>query len=457
MERFTGSEALFLHMEDANTPMHTLKIAVLDPSRRGRGITLDELTTAIEPYLGLVPRTTQRVASVRGFGARPFWVDDQEFELSAHLDEVTLLHGNDLDELCARLAEAQLDRSRPLWAMTLVHGLGGGRQAVVVRVHHAICDGLAALNTMIAATASEAGATATPCAPRAAVAADERTMRRTAAVDAARSLHGLGALARELGRSRLAASKAGPSADLPRRLGARRTSFNTPSGPDRVCVSTSLDFDAMQEIAARTGVKINGVLHTVVAGAMRAELIARGESPDVPSVATFGVAADLKSKRRWGNAIATASVYLRTEFADPGLRLQATARSCEQAVHLRRRMGFDLTERATTYTARIAPKLRALLADRLPRVVNNITTANVAGPARTRWIGDVELVEWISFAVAVAPADVNLTAYSYAGRLSVGIVATPESLPNPQRFAGYLEDALNELSATAPAAEPAYG
>lgn len=457
MERFTGSEALFLHMEDANTPMHTLKIAVLDPSRRGRAITLGELMTAIEPYLGLVPRTTQRVASVRGFGARPFWVDDLDFDLSAHADEVTLLHGDDLDDLCARLAEAHLDRDRPLWAMTLVHGLGGGRQAVVVRVHHAICDGLAALNTMIAATAAEPGGAATPCVPRTPVIAGDRTMRRTAIFDAVRSLRGLGALARELRRSRAAAADVGRSSDLPVRLGARRTSFNTPSGPDRVCVSASLDFGALQEIAARTGVKINGVLHTVVAGAVRSELIARGESPDVPSVATFGVAADLKSKRRWGNAIATASVYLRTEFADPGLRLQATARSCDQAVHLRRRMGFDLTERTTTYTARIAPKLRALLADRLPRVVNNITTANVAGPTKTRWIGDVELVEWISFAVAVAPADVNLTAYSYAGRLSVGIVATPESLPNPQRFAGFLEQALDELSTTAPAAEPAYG
>ncbi|MCX5045328.1 WS/DGAT domain-containing protein [Aldersonia sp. NBC_00410] len=457
MERFTGSEALFLNMEDANTPMHTLKVAVLDSSRRGRAITLDELRAAVQPYLGLVPRSTQRVTSVRGFGARPFWVDDPDFDLAAHLDEVTLLTGEDLDPLCARLAERKLDRARPLWAMTLVHGLPGGRQAVVVRVHHAICDGLAALNTMIAATAPDPGAIATQCAPRTPVHATPAALRRSAVVDAVQSLRGLGGLAGELGRSRRRAAEFGRSEDLPPRFGARRTGFNTPSGADRVCVSASLDFGAIKSVADHTGAKVNGVLHAVVAGAVRSELLARGESPDRPSVATFGVAADLKSKRRWGNAIATASVYLRTELADPAERLEATSRSCDQAVRLRRSLGFDLTERTTTYTARIAPRLRALFADRLPRIVNNITTANVSGPAHTRWIGDIEVVDWISFAVAVAPADVNLTAYSYAGRLSVGIVATPESLPDPPRFACYLEQALDELSAAVSTPERAYG
>ena len=178
---------------------------------------------------------------------------------------------------------------------------------------------------------------------------------------------------------------------------------------------------------------------------MRAEHVARGEDVDTPSVAVFGVAADTRSTRRWGNEIAPATVYLHTQTADPLERLRATARSCLHAVDLRRRRGFDLTDQLFTYVPRLMPTLRAVFAPHVPKVVNNITTANVAGPQHLRWFGDVAVVDWISYAVAVAPADVNLTAYSYNGRLSIGLVATPEAMPDPAAFLARLQPALDEL------------
>src|SRR5437867_298299 len=143
-ERMTGSDAFLWHMEDANTPMHTLKVVILDATRRRRSVTLDELALAVGSRLGLVPRSTQKVMAAPGFGGRPFWVDDPDFALRRHLDERTLPapgDGRQLDALYGELATAILPRDRAPWAMTLVHGLEGGRQAVVVRVHHAIVDG----------------------------------------------------------------------------------------------------------------------------------------------------------------------------------------------------------------------------------------------------------------------------------------------------------------------------
>lgn len=167
MERFTGQESLMWHLEGPDTPMHTLKVAVLDTSMRGRLLTLDDLRRTLPAYLGVVPRTTQRAVSVPGLRGRPYWVDDKEFDLDAHLDELTLADdsGTTLDNAFAMLAEKKLDRARPLWAMTLVHGLRGGQQAVVVRVHHALADGLAALNTFVSVTTSTAGHVAPGCTP----------------------------------------------------------------------------------------------------------------------------------------------------------------------------------------------------------------------------------------------------------------------------------------------------
>jgi hypothetical protein len=232
---------------------------------------------------------------------------------------------------------------------------------------------------------------------------------------------------------------------VPAGLGAERTSFNARGGRARVCASGELELAELKAVARETGATVNGVLHGVLAGAMRAEHAARGETLTAPSVAVFGVAADTRSTRRWGNEIAPATVYLHAQLADPLERLRATARSCLHAVDLRRRRGFELTDQVFTYVPRLMPTLRAAFAPYAPKVVNNITTANVAGPQHLRWFGDVAVVDWISYAVAVAPADVNLTAYSYNGRLSIGLVATPEAMPDPAGFLARLQPALDEL------------
>ena len=446
MERMTGPDALMLHMERPTVPMHTLKVVVLEPGTGGQ-LSLADLRAAVAPYLGLVRRATQKVYAAPGCGGRPFWAPDPHFEIDDHLDEATLPTGAraELDEVCARLAERHLDRTRPLWAMTLVHGLHGGRQAVVVRVHHAVCDGLAALNTLLAASTEAPGQVAPMCPAEPGIAPSPGELRWRARREAPRLVSGLPALARARRESRRGSADFDGWDAVPVGLGGVRSSFNNPGGAARVCASGELDLADLKRVGRATGATVNAVLHAVIAGAMRAEYAARGDSLSAPAVATFGVASDTASARRWGNEIAPANVYLRVDLADPEARLLATARSCQLGVELRRRRGFAFSDQAFTYLPRLAPALRAVFAPVVPKVVNNITTANVAGPRKQRWFGDVAVVDWVSYAVAVAPADVNLTAYSYDGRLVLGLVATPEAMPDPASFLARLRPALDEL------------
>jgi len=431
MEPMTGEDAIFLNLERPDTPTHTLKVVVLDCARRGSALSLDDLRAQIPPYLGLTPRATQRVGHLPGRPHDLAWVTDETFDLENHLEERTAPTADraGLDAVCADLATRQIDRARPLWSITLVHGLDEGRQAVVVRVHHAIADGIASINLFRAATTEEPGqapARTTTSAPRRAAA----TGRLRDLVRAARG-------------SRRRTRDFGSRAEIPSGL-TPRTVFNTPSGSERLCVSSSLDLADLKQLASSAGVTLNGALHAVIGGAMRAELLARGQRVDFPLIATFGVAEDTGPDRLHGNAIATARAYLRADLPDPGARLLETARSCLLSVGLRRTRGFDLHREGTHHTQRLAPAARAALAHVLPRVVNHITTANVPGPARRRWFGDVEVIDWISFSLAIAPADVNLTAYSYDGRMSIGLVVTPESMPDPRRFLARVEESLAE-------------
>ncbi|NDK90340.1 DUF1298 domain-containing protein [Gordonia desulfuricans] len=446
-ERFSGADALMLNLETPTTPMHTLKVAVLDTARRGRPVTVAELAEVLPRYLGAFPRATQRVVCAPGRTVRPFWVRESAFDITAHLDEITLPAPGgraDLDELCAELAVRQLDRSRPLWALTLVHGLEDGRQAVVIRVHHAVADGLAALNTLMAATGT-AGESVRPAPVDPIVPTTPSTaLTRSARRESRRLIAGLPAVAASFWRAARHSAATDSARHIPLPLTVRRTSFNTPSGARRVCASAQIPLADVQRIAVALDTTVNGALHGIIAGAMRAELAERGDDLRHPSVTVFGVRRDLTSTRTEGNQVATAAAFMRTDIADPIERIRATADSCAATVERRKRIGFDLTESVATYSGRVGPMFRGLAAHRAPRVMNTITTANLPGPRETRWIGDIELVDWVSFALAIAPADVNLTTYSYAGVLSMGLISTPESMPDAARFLRRITESLRE-------------
>jgi hypothetical protein len=92
-----------------------------------------------------VPRFRQRVV-VPTFGVgNPTWVDDPDFELSYHVRRHRLSGDGSERELldaAAILAMTPFDRAKPPWEATLFEGLEGGRAAYVLKLHHAVSDGL---------------------------------------------------------------------------------------------------------------------------------------------------------------------------------------------------------------------------------------------------------------------------------------------------------------------------
>jgi diacylglycerol O-acyltransferase len=103
----------------------------------------------VEERLHLVPRYRQKVRTVPFGLGHPVWVDDPDFDLGYHLRRVALPKPGgraELLEVVARLHARPLDRSRPLWEMYIIEGLRGDKVAVYAKTHHAMVDGISAVD-----------------------------------------------------------------------------------------------------------------------------------------------------------------------------------------------------------------------------------------------------------------------------------------------------------------------
>src|SRR5438477_669511 len=130
--------------------MHVAGLSVLDPSTRPDGrVRAEDLAEVITSRLHLVPRFRQKVVFVPGNLARPVWVDDDDFDIEFHLRRAALPPPGGRRELAdyvQRVHARPLDRSKPLWETYFIEGLEDGLVAVLSKVHHAMIDGISAVD-----------------------------------------------------------------------------------------------------------------------------------------------------------------------------------------------------------------------------------------------------------------------------------------------------------------------
>src|SRR5918995_2715265 len=141
MDRLSPLDASFLHLEDDVNHMHIGSASIFEGPPPG----YDEFTGTVAGRLAPVPRYRQKVAMVPLSLGRPVWVDDPHFNIEYHVRHTALPEpGGDaeLGRLVGRVMSQRLDRSKPLWEIWMVDGLGDGRWAMVSKVHHCLVDGV---------------------------------------------------------------------------------------------------------------------------------------------------------------------------------------------------------------------------------------------------------------------------------------------------------------------------
>jgi len=205
------------------------------------------------------------------------------------------------------------------------------------------------------------------------------------------------------------------------------------------------------------GVTVNDVVLAMVAGSLRAYLLARGELPDVPLVAGVPVSTDAPDAvaRLGGNKVSNLFTTLATDQSDPRRRLAAIHAVTSEAKVVQNLLGAELMADWVQY-APPRPYAAAMrwysgrnLADRHAPPIN-VVVSNVPGPRVPLYAGGARLVELYSVGPILEGIGVNVTVWSYLDDLFVGVIGCPETLPDPERLTAGITEALAELLAAAP-------
>ncbi|MCU0311572.1 MAG: wax ester/triacylglycerol synthase family O-acyltransferase [Acidimicrobiales bacterium] len=466
MKRLSGTDSLFLSMEQPNWHQHVGGLTILDRSD-APDFDFLKMREILTTRLPLAPKFTWKLHEVPLGLDRPIWVDDEEFDIDRHLHHVAVPAPGGMEELAlltGRVLSRQLDRRHPLWETWFIEGLPNDRVALLMKYHHCLLDGVAgaSLASALLDFAPDAEPPAIPSedeVERAGPPPSDAALLTGAVGNVAmaplRSLAYAGRTARR-GVTLVQEAREG-RAIVP--LSVPKTLLNGSVGPRRRLGMCSLAMQDVKALKTHYGVKINDVVLAVVAGALRSYLIDRGELPDRPLVSGVPLSTRAEGDQTADNQVAIMVVSLATTVEDPGERLMTIHASSQGAKEMMRAvrateipsMG-EVAPPAVLNTT-ITALARTGVVSRGPTIMNTLVS-NVPGPPFPLYTGGARITGIYSTSVITESMGLNITLFSYMDRVDIGLHVDPDVVPDVWTIAGRFPGALGELMASAGLGEP---
>jgi diacylglycerol O-acyltransferase / wax synthase len=423
---------------------------------------MEEFLEQIRRRLHLVPRYRHKLAHTALDSGRPVWVDDPNFNLEFHVRHTALPapgSWEQLRNLTARIFSQALDRSKPLWEMWLIEGLWDDRFALISKTHHSLIDGIAGVDLAtvlfdVSPDPAPLRNSGRPWKPNPEPdAAELVTAGLRGAVRAGIEMVGaaVGALThpeRSLERAREAAEGIGEIvwAGL---NPAPATPLNVEIGPHRRFVGIAAQLEDFKLVKNTLGGTVNDVVLTVVTGALRSFMIARGlrtEGLEMRALVPVSVRT-LGERHEGGNRIVAMRGPLPVYIADPLQRLRFVRHAMDGLKESKQALGAEVIAGAQNF----APPTILAQASRLnfsTRLFNLIVT-NVPGPQFPLYVLGRRMER--VFPVAFLPENHALAVaiMSYAGEMNFGLLGDFDALPDIESIGESIAEELATLVALA--------
>ncbi|HEU5370367.1 MAG TPA: wax ester/triacylglycerol synthase domain-containing protein [Ktedonobacterales bacterium] len=416
---------------------------------------LTEIRSRIERRLSRLPELRRRAYFPGPLQGRPVWVDDAGFVTERHIRAGKVDSPGGEDEVlrtAERILRDPLDRSHPPWELWFLVGLADGHIAVVLKLHHAIADGLAAVQIMMTLFDFTPAAPDPPAVPWAPLPLPSRR-----ALLSDNLLAKAGAFAGALAALRHPRRLTNDVSDLRRTITmssqAPKTSFNrpVPGGSSNQVRVLHADLEPARVAAHAVGAKVNDVVLDIAAGGLRDLLLSRGEQ--VTGLHLFAmVLVTLRSPaeaRALGNQAGFIIVPLPVGEPDDQHRLRLIGAATQRAKAGQHPAYFQALGTFSVVSAKVAPALMAH-----QRFMNLIAT-NVPGPPVPLYLLGARILDFIPLLSGFLGGNVTVCfcALSYAGKLNLTVIADAMAVPDVDRVLRGMERTWQALAhAPAPSA-----
>jgi len=436
--------------------MHVAGLSVFAPRVDGP-LTYADVQRVVEARIHLAPRLRQRVLQVPFNLGRPMWVDDDRFDLDFHLrrSAVPTPGGRfQLERAVGRVLSRPLDRSKPLWELYVFEGLEADRTAVLLKLHHALADGIGSM--MIGSALFDLDPAAPlgdpprhPWEPETIPERDE-LLRDAVAEMASHPAEAIARAARAPQRAIDTITRTIVGASALVGMGpAPAGPFDEPLGPARRFAIADVPFERLRSIKRSLGGTINDVVVTAVAIGLHDLLVSRGEATKGRSLRVM-VPVSVRSKAEAGdvgNRVAPAFVEIPVGHMTPRSRLSKVRTATDQLKSSSMAVSADAIIGLGAYAP---PALHAMAA----RLVSrgrwfNLVVSNIPAPQMPLYLAGARLEANYPAMPLGEHGGLSIACTSLGGTMAFGLTADWDAVKDIDVLARGIEEAVEDLDRAA--------
>jgi diacylglycerol O-acyltransferase len=435
LDRLSSLDASFLYLETSAMHMHVAGVSVFAPRADGP-LTYDDVEAVVRGRIHLAPRLRQRVVPVPFGLDRPLWADDPRFDLDFHLRRSALPSPGgsfQLERAVGRVLSRPLDRTKPLWELYVFEGLASDRTAVLLKMHHALADGISGM--LIASALFD-------LAPDAPVGEErswqpepspsDRELVTEAIVDVvshpvrsvlhaaetpARAVAAVGEMVR--GAQSLVGMGAAPAGPFDARV-----------GPNRRFATWECPFESLRAVKGALGGTVNDVVLAAVAGGLHGLLEARGE-PTRGRTLRVMLPVSVRSRAERveiGNRVAPALIDLPVGKMSARSRLRTVRRATEALKRSAMAVGAHSIIGLGAYAP---PALHAMAARLISRGRwFNLVVSNVPAPQVPLYLAGARLLSSYPAMPLGENSGLSVACTSLGGTMAFGLTADWDTVPD---------------------------
>ena len=466
LQQLAAQDAQFLYMQTPNNLTHVMGVNIYDQSTAPGGkVRLKDIIEYVRQRQDHSPLFKRKLHRLPFDVDHPYWVEDEHFDVEAHISHCALPEPGDWRQFCIQIARHHskpMDMNRPLWDMLVIEGLDRikgfkkGSYAIANRIHHAAIDGASGAQFFLAM--SDIDAKGTPAVPNPQTDWDigdvpqpadymQRaiTSTTTSPVKMANALMKFAPALLDAAQKSI--SSEGEERD---KAGIPNTRFNGAVSPHKMFDAVTFDLSDFKSIKNKVeGATINDVVLATVGGALRKYLTKHKELPKQSLIGWAPVNARTRDgeDQSPGNNISAMSVPIGTDIANPLERLKTvrdlTRESKAAKSGLSARLMTDLSKHIPGAT--MAGVARIMTNERFAPKMSNVFISNVPGPQIPLYMNGAKCTHQYALAPLGNGMGLFIATPSYNGQMSFNITSDRKIMPDIDFFVECLKKAFQEL------------